>query len=147
MQDNLNFGEYAYNWHGVPITAGVPPMLGLGLFPFEEGNVSESLLVMPSDLVVIGDAYCEPDKDSLDTGLTVMQGYQYGDSSEQERARMSARARHTGVFTLLFCDGHVQHLKPSKLFGQTADALQRLNNDHQAHADVVAHDFWQIIND
>jgi len=147
MQDNLNWGEYAYNWHGVPITAGIPPNLGLGLFPFEAGNVPESMVLMPSDMIAIGDSYCERPGASLDTGLTIMQGYQYGDNSDQVRARMSARARHTGVFNLLFCDGHVQHMKPSKLFGQSTDALQRLNNDHQAHSEVVAHDYWQTIND
>jgi prepilin-type processing-associated H-X9-DG protein len=105
-------------------------------------------VLVPSDMIAISDAFCDPNFGaSLDGGLCSMPGYQNGDSSQQARARASARARHTGVFNVLFCDGHVQHMKPSKLFGQTDDALQRLNNDHQAHRDVVAHEVWPVISD
>jgi prepilin-type processing-associated H-X9-DG protein/prepilin-type N-terminal cleavage/methylation domain-containing protein len=147
MRDDLNLGEYAYNMIGVPVSTVTPRMLGLGLFPFEQGNVPESMVLVPSGLIAIGDSYCDWLGGSLDSGPTVMPGYQYGDGLVQARARMSARTRHTGVFNVLFCDGHVQHMKPSKLFGQKDDALQRLNNDHQAHTEVVDHTFWQVISD
>jgi len=64
----------------------------------------------------------------------------------KQRARISARNRHTGCFNLLFCDGHIQHMKPSKLFGQGDDALQRLNNDHQAHRDLFLPSQWPVIS-
>lgn len=148
VQNGLDYGEYAYNWKGAPTTFAVPQRtLGLGLPPGEVGNVPESLVLVPSDMIVVGDAYCDLNGgDSLDTGLTSMQGYQYH-FSLSERARVSARNRHTGVFNLLFCDGHVQHLKPSKLFGQTEDALSRINNDHQTHKDILMQSSWPLVSD
>jgi prepilin-type N-terminal cleavage/methylation domain-containing protein/prepilin-type processing-associated H-X9-DG protein len=145
VQNTYNFGEYAYNWIGVPTTLSVPQgTLGLGLMSGESGEVRESLVLVPSDMICIGDAYCEGE--ALDTGLT-LGVYQDSDAALMLRALASARARHTGVFNVLYCDGHVQHMKLSKLYGQTDDALQRLNNDHQAHKDIVAHYVWPMIND
>lgn len=146
MQTNLNYGAYAYNFLGVPTTFVPPPGTpGLGLF-IEIGEVTEAQVASPSDMVVIGDAYCESFS-GLDGGLTRMTGYQIQGPDFDVRARASARQRHTGVFNVLFCDGHVLHMKPSKLFGQSDDALQRLNNDHQSHSDIVAHYDWTVIND
>ncbi len=152
VQNSLNFGEYGYNWHGVLTTYVVPQgTLGLGLMPGETGNVQESLVLVPSDMITISDAYCDlvqgGQGGSLDTGLTYTEGYQYGDRALIERARISARARHTGVYNVLFCDGHVQHMKPSRLYGQEDDAIQRLNNDHQTHRDILMKSAWPNISD
>lgn len=147
MQTNQNYGEYTYNLIGVPTTLIVPPgSLGLGLLPGETGEITEAQVAVPSDMILIGDAYCEGV--SLDGGLTIMAGYQIpGEPAVDARARASARRRHTGVFNVLFCDGHIVHMKPSKLFGQTDDALQRLNNDHKPHSDIIAHSEWPVISD
>lgn len=148
IQNQLNFGEYAYNFYGIPTTQIVfPGILGLGLLPGETAAITESQVLVPSDMIEVGDAYCEFGY-SLDSGLTVMPGYQIlEDPGEAQRARNSTRARHTGVFNVLFCDGHVEHMKPSRLFGQDDRAMQRFNTDNQSHRDIVYHPWWPVISD
>jgi prepilin-type processing-associated H-X9-DG protein len=88
-------------------------------------------------MIAIGDAYWENLLGSQ-YGLTLMWGYQLGDNAMRQRARLSTRKRHTGEFNLLFCDGHVGALKPSKLFGQGDNERQRLNDDHESHGNALA---------
>jgi prepilin-type N-terminal cleavage/methylation domain-containing protein/prepilin-type processing-associated H-X9-DG protein len=159
LQDRMNEGAYAYNWLGTgqggAASAGTSGRLGLGpvtdiqTVGIQSGYlISEATVLVPSDMVAIGDAYDEPLKDQ-NGGLTLMLGYQLpqSDLAMKARARSSSRNRHTGVFNLLFCDGHVAHMKPSKFFGQTDDALSRLNNDHQPHRDLLEPGLWPLIGD
>jgi prepilin-type N-terminal cleavage/methylation domain-containing protein/prepilin-type processing-associated H-X9-DG protein len=159
LQNTLNVGAYAYNWIGTGqggvAAEGTGGRLGLGpaldaeVAGMQSGWViSESTVLVPSDMVAIGDAYDEPLK-IQNGGLTLMLGYQMppGDDPMKQRARLSARNRHTGVFNLLFCDGHVQHMKPSRFFGQGDDALMRLNNDHQPHRNSLEPGLWPNITD
>lgn len=78
-----------------------------------------------------------------------MWGYQLplGDDPIKQRARTSTRNRHTGVFNVLFCDGHVEHMKPSRLFGQGDEALRRFNNDHEPHRELLQAPMWPKITD
>src|SRR5262249_49407371 len=133
---------------GVPVNAQFSwGTLGLGMFDLNTKSIREAQVLVPSDMVSVGDAYCEA-RTGLNLGLTRMPGYQQiYDSGQVQRARDSSRKRHTGVFNVLFCGGHVQHMKPSKLFGQTDDVIQRLNNDHQSHKDIIMQDVWPVIND
>lgn len=150
QQNAQDYGEYSYNAYGAPVTQPVPPIgiLGLGLLDLEAGNVNESVVQVPADMMEIGDAYSDlVDGTSLDPGLAQMQGFQYGDDGMKQRARAVTRNRHTGVLNVLFCDGHVEHLKPSKLYGQGGDALQRLNIDHQPHSEILQRSVWPIISD
>ena len=154
VQDGMNQGEYSYNQWGTRFTREIgEPLLGLGLDP--EGvpahglYVSESRVLVPSDMVALGDAYDEVFK-PMDGGLTEMWGYQApigGDPGLMARARSSTRARHTGVFNVSFCDGHVEHMKPSKLFGQDDASLMRLNTDHQSHRGQWPPGMWPTISD
>lgn len=41
--------------------------------------------------------------------------------------------RHQGLFNVVFCDTHVEHLKVDELFGITDDVTQRWNRDHLPH--------------
>jgi len=156
-QNEWLWGEYDYNrWgtiQGGEVSAGAGGQLGLGPFfqgtDTEEAEVytRESRVLVPSDMVAIGDAYDEPFKELF--GLTMMWGYQLpiGEDKMKERARASTHNRHGGSFNVVFCDGHVQHMKPSKLFGQDDAALMRLNNDHQPHRDGRQDGLWPTIKD
>ena len=157
VQDSFLEGEYDCNWKRTVIAGreidGAAGRLGLG--PYFEGTgasaveryIPESRVLVPSDMVAIGDAYDEANQEL--GGLTFMVGYQRmdGDNRVIARARMSARIRHTGSFSVVFCDGHVQHMKPSKLFGQDDAAMMRLNNDHQTHRQGILPGLWPIITD
>jgi prepilin-type N-terminal cleavage/methylation domain-containing protein/prepilin-type processing-associated H-X9-DG protein len=153
-QDGLDWGEYDYNELGTGLggQTSFGPLLGLGLDPtgfngYAPGaHTSEARVIVPADMIALGDVYDEPFQ-PLVGGLTQMFGYQIGDDATKQRARASARARHTGVFNMVFCDGHVQHFKPSRLFGQGDDALCRFNNDHKPHRGEWAPGFWPVIND
>jgi prepilin-type N-terminal cleavage/methylation domain-containing protein/prepilin-type processing-associated H-X9-DG protein len=156
-QNDWLWGEYDYNrWgtiQGGLESAGAGGQLGLG--PYSQGTgteasevyIRESQVLAPSDMIAMGDAYDEPFKELM--GLTMMWGYQMpiGDDLMKSRARVSARNRHSGFFNVVFCDGHVQHMKPSKLFGQDDAALMRLNNDHKPHRDGRQEGLWPVIND
>jgi prepilin-type N-terminal cleavage/methylation domain-containing protein/prepilin-type processing-associated H-X9-DG protein len=141
----VNEGEYAYNVFGTAMEA---PAKGLGpdftLDSLISRRVPESRVLVPADMIAIGDAYDEAYQDLLG-GLTGMPGYAVPPypQAERERATLSARKRHTGVFNVLFCDGHVVHLKPSRLFGRDDAALRRLNNDHLPHTSVK----WPPVHD
>lgn len=149
-------GEYAYNYSGT-VRIGVSvagstqaqedeaPSFGLGPIrryrrgvnvPIGSRPVPESAVVAPGDMVAIADAYDEPGV--VVYGLTDMPGYQFVTPGMGTRARQSTRKRHTGVFNVLFCDGHVEHMKPSVLFGRKEEQLRRLNNDNQPHLDALS---------
>ncbi|HVY69319.1 MAG TPA: H-X9-DG-CTERM domain-containing protein [Verrucomicrobiae bacterium] len=137
-----NIGAYDYNSAGVVAsgnrngvgTVGLGPMWPYDTYAKLPGfPTPESSVLFPSDMIAVGDAYDEQDIPMF--GLTAMLGYQLNfETGIARRARSSARARHTGVFNVLFCDGHVAHMKPAAdLFGRKDPQLQRLNKDHQPH--------------
>jgi prepilin-type N-terminal cleavage/methylation domain-containing protein/prepilin-type processing-associated H-X9-DG protein len=50
--------------------------------------------------------------------------------------------RHSGRFTVSFCDGHVEFLRTQQLFDiGKADQARRWNKDNQPHSELVAHWF------
>jgi len=143
-------GEYAYNAFGVAGKVGqedgwTMSDLGIGHLGWASGirvlgglAVRESQVLVPSDMVALADSYDEHFQ-NLQTGLTLMWGYHLGDDALKQRERISARKRHKAVFNVLFCDAHVEHMKPSKLFGQRDDQLQRLNRDHKPHHEIAVY--------
>jgi prepilin-type N-terminal cleavage/methylation domain-containing protein/prepilin-type processing-associated H-X9-DG protein len=147
-------GEYAYNQIGTSYLLTQPAWGSLGLGETWDSSqtnhtwITESRVLVPSDMIAIGDTYMESDRGSL-TPLTMMPGYlsefpTYTDLAIVQRARASTRKRHTGQFNMVFCDGHVEHAKPSIWFVQRDDAMRRWNNDHQPHSDHLR---WPVITD
>jgi prepilin-type N-terminal cleavage/methylation domain-containing protein/prepilin-type processing-associated H-X9-DG protein len=126
--------EYAWNQYG--LGAGINYGLGGDVVPpskWESGlytrPVPESLVVAPDDMIMLGDCYAT--NGIVSFALTMVPGYQYEIASVGAQARISARQRHTGGFAVLFCDGHVERIKPSKLFDQ-GESRRRFNRDHLA---------------
>jgi prepilin-type N-terminal cleavage/methylation domain-containing protein/prepilin-type processing-associated H-X9-DG protein len=136
--------DYGYNRFGAGFAWGLGPIPS-GSPSVPARRVRESQVLVPADMVAIGDAYCEGTA-GLDYGLTQMIGYQWGDEATKERARRSTRARHNTKFNVLFCDGHVEAFRPSKLFGQNDAAMSRFNTDHKSHRENVGN-AWPVVTD
>jgi len=63
----------------------------------------------------------------------IMRGVPAKDSAVQ-----AMKQRHGGLWNVVFCDGHVEGLKPSDLFNITnPTVMQRWNIDHQPHKPTV----------
>ena len=57
---------------------------------------------------------------------------------EHEEWRRLTRRRHGGRFNILFCDGHVENLKPASLFDVRQDAvLRRWHRDDLPHREEL----------
>jgi prepilin-type N-terminal cleavage/methylation domain-containing protein/prepilin-type processing-associated H-X9-DG protein len=140
------FGEYDYNRSGTVSTDIGAYGLGLKHLLESDGQwLPESMVVAPSDMAQLGDAYCEEGNNSL-IALTIQWGYQIvEDEGQRIRARVSARQRHSGRYNIAYCDGHVESMKPSKFFGQDDRAMSRVNRDRLPHRDMAK--MWPSIKD
>jgi prepilin-type N-terminal cleavage/methylation domain-containing protein/prepilin-type processing-associated H-X9-DG protein len=147
--------EYAWNERGIPNFGPLLGTLGIGGYytTFDSKGdylpIPESRIVVPSDMYVLADGYIDWSGVSgtgVDTPfLTLMAGYQAGGEGLTKRARISARKRHGGYFNALLMDGHVEHMRPSKLFGQSDAAMRRFNNDNLPHREWNWD--WRVITD
>jgi len=99
-QNRMLQGEYAYNRVGTGpsglIAAGAGGGLGLGPRVELSGNavimfrIPESRVLVPSEMIAVGDAYDEPFKPQ-DDGLTLMWGFQIGDEMELFKSKKPYR--------------------------------------------------------
>jgi prepilin-type N-terminal cleavage/methylation domain-containing protein/prepilin-type processing-associated H-X9-DG protein len=128
-------GSYGYNYAGILQGGG---LLGLGnrqAGPDEP--VREDQVIVPSDMFAIGDTrivtpawtgrydvYTGSGIDNLCIG-TDQTFYAYP-------------LRHGEDYGVVFCDGHVIHIRPALLYDPTNTAPQ-WNNDHQPHTEYW---FW-----
>jgi prepilin-type N-terminal cleavage/methylation domain-containing protein/prepilin-type processing-associated H-X9-DG protein len=55
----------------------------------------------------------------------------------REGTLQATKQRHNDTYNIVFCDGHIEKIKESKLFERTDRALQRWNNDNVPHADLL----------
>ncbi len=136
--------DYAYNRFGTVLSWGLGPIAS-GSDSEPARYVRESAVLVPADMVAIGDGYCEGTT-GLEYGLTELVGYQLGDEKNKERARLSTRRRHNTRFNVLFCDGHVETFRPSRLFGQDDASLRRFNRDHRPHRENLGNG-WPEVRD
>ena len=106
--------------------------------------------MVPSDMYALGDCYTDTGgyKDPLDNASSSefarMKGYQTGTEATAIKARLSTRKRHGGYFSTLLVDGHVEHMRPSKFFGQSDAAMRRFNNDNLPHREGRE---WRVVKD
>ena len=125
--------SYCYNAFGRLLTSGAmgPNDVGsdLGLGGHDGGPqstnympVAESEVVVPSDMIAIGDSF---------TGFSFFVDPR---SVDDFKERGNVLVRHSGKGNVVFCDGHVESPKLKNLFEDNSEeALSRWNRDHQPH--------------
>jgi len=158
--DYGQFGSYGYNCSGV----GKGPMLqgrsnmGLGGGDLtHEGvvtRIAENLVVNPADMLEFGDAvfaltFADSAWGVTDLSKAIGPAIQYlysplvlenpgsRDPHGGEIELRFIRARHGGRLNVAFCDGHVEGLKFTGLYMNQNQQLQRWNNDHLPHRELV----------
>ena len=107
----------------------------------------QNQVLYPSDMIAMGDASLMPDVSNSGGPIhgnfrlnmavearlywdAVLLGQPAGDS-----AAKGMMQRHGGRWNVIFCDGHMETLRPGDLFDLRKPLLaQRWNNDHQSHA-------------
>jgi prepilin-type N-terminal cleavage/methylation domain-containing protein len=99
--------------------------------------LQESAVVVPSQMIAIGDAYMIAlDVPKIVLGATDLN---YIPITYREklhtypREQMAVRARHHGRHVIGFCDGHVEAIPFARLFADNAEARRIWNYDHQPH--------------
>jgi len=130
---NSNHKSYGYNAFGRLVTPRGFNLTDLGLggdpHTYPGGPranytaLPESGVVMPSDMIAIGDDF---------SGTSIFATTEGGLADFEKKG--NTLSRHSGKGNVVFCDGHVESLKLRSLFEDTDDeALSRWNRDHQAH--------------
>jgi len=146
----INFGSAPILQYSLPLLA---PDLALTWDP----RVKPSMVVQPSDMIAIGDSelvsytsnsicvpstgwYGSADLESwgspgiwLVLGLPAPKGWAL---FQQAMAMAATQRRHGGRFNVVFCDGHVENLKPQDLFYPRNGILKRWNRDNLPHGEA-----------
>ena len=117
------WGSYFVKWTDLGLGGHHIPVLGTheSLAP----AIGESEVVIPGDMMAIGDSF---------SGGDVFERH-VADDAEWNR---QAASRHQGIADVSFCDGHVESVTLNLLFRNTSDtALVRWNCDHQPHREQL----------
>ncbi len=155
-----SLGAYAYNWHGVWGPRVLARFLGLGGVddPSARGILPptrDSEVLRPSLMIAITDAPLSAASDDSVYGWTdfsegtgfydyefesgqVLSGEARGfDAPSRQNLLSAIRARHSGRWNVVFCDGHVQAHKTRELFDWRDDAVLSLRNkDNLPHREL-----------
>lgn len=121
--------SYGYNFLGLN-SPGKNEATGLGgrttsSFGLLAPPVGESDVVVPSDMIAIGDGF---------DGNTVVQRASWQDAQRYG----NPSTRHRGKANVVFCDGHVESPTLKSLFEDTSDAaLVRWNRDRLPHREKL----------
>jgi prepilin-type N-terminal cleavage/methylation domain-containing protein/prepilin-type processing-associated H-X9-DG protein len=149
-------GAYGYNYNGTGNGSLSGECLGIGgvqdspnpwIYP---RPTRENEILKPSDMIAVGDAVLDY------LILWVASGGFSGDynlpagmfdptlrPTSLPIVGLAARVaqiqrRHAGRFCVLFCDGHVEYLRPEELYHMDkADVARRWNKDNQAHQNLL----------
>ena len=117
-----SFFSYGYNdGGGGPVAFGLSGQLGLGgdINPPTQPEVSESQVVRPVDMIMLGDSKTDGSWDG---------------SIDPREVDQWPSSRHSGSTTLMFCDGHAESAKRSQVVDPNNDLwVRRWNSDNQNH--------------
>ncbi len=158
-------GSYGYNAAGAGHGGNNFGFLGLGgtrtIAPPGNRPLRENELLVPSDMIALGDTVLEAVQDygpkydtsgqicgylDLSYGLIwypiylEVHGLPSGDHSQEPwagRCRAAMRERHNNRWNIAFCDGHIENLKTRQLYGPTDMQRRRWNNDHLPHRELL----------
>jgi prepilin-type N-terminal cleavage/methylation domain-containing protein/prepilin-type processing-associated H-X9-DG protein len=155
-------GAYGFNdmgtGIGVPLRYGGTSALGIGgvnfgaaMGGFPWRATGEAEILKPSEMIAVGDSvlsYFNAGDNSggfagdnfLEDG---MGAFHYFGPTMGFGARIAQfQRRHAGRFCVLFCDGHVEYLRPYQLFDvNNAGVASRWNKDNQPHQDLMHFSF------
>lgn len=161
--DAVPLGSYGYNAKGTQFAGSDLGLGGLfskmlieGSFEMTEKEVStpESSVLVPSDMIVVGDAnlawlapgmmrlyYDRSDPENF-SGMAMIDinsryNLQAASWAGSEGILKATKARHANRHNIAFADGHVENLEEPKLFELDDDSLRRWNNDHRPHRDKL----------
>lgn len=131
------FSSYGFNGWGIkdfPSKTAGEPFLGLGGHVALPGGInkgeayywerSEANIVMPSDMIVLGDTTTDGAQDQW---LTAQESGEIAHPSE----------RHSGGSQIVFADGHVEVYKKDDLLRLDDKSMRRWNSDYKGHEE-----FW-----
>jgi prepilin-type N-terminal cleavage/methylation domain-containing protein/prepilin-type processing-associated H-X9-DG protein len=143
-------GSYAYNFNGAlggehGYDFNEQDMLGLGSASWSDlpgvrnlPPVSESRVLVPREMIALGDARLLPDNHKFPTDTNVLVGsdeFFCGMPNGPFWFWSIYPARHGVNYNVAFCDGHVSPLAAGFLFNPTNSAVL-WNNDHQPHPEI-----------
>lgn len=144
-------GTYGYNTVGVgPNLPGSSStirsgQLGLGGIRIDYQTselipIAENRVLVPADMLAVGDLGRRDEKGYVIPAIDRI-GFEEGALMTVEERRNShqfTKKRHNARANMVFCDGHVEALKFSRLYSSDPAALCRWNNDNQPHSNLVA---------
>jgi len=161
----VSIGSYGYNANGVQYTPSQLGLGGAlakvawnDQFTGLDGNIfriNESQVQVPSDMIAMGDATLSWDLPGIIQkyyGVHLPQASYDGwglldvnTRNGEERSNFAGSAgvisatlkRHNGRYNIGFCDGHVEGIRRDTLFQKSDQTLQRWNNDHKPHPDLL----------
>lgn len=118
-------GLFSYGYNDWGVGEFTDPHLGLGGHAEHPvyGEVRESRIVSPADMIAIADSKSDGNWDSA---------IDPSDSTDGEWPS----TRHGGGANTLFCDGRVQRIDQADLIEPTVAARRRWNNDFEAHEEA-----------
>jgi prepilin-type N-terminal cleavage/methylation domain-containing protein/prepilin-type processing-associated H-X9-DG protein len=140
-------GSYAYNWRGVRGYSRASPgeeNLGLGRPQYDTVRhperqhppTAEDQVKVPSAMFAIGESrYRQEVRIFNPADCVAFMFCGYLTDPDNWGAAITFPKRHGNNYNQLFCDGHLEAMRPLTLFNPAASAA-RWNNDHQPHPEL-----------
>jgi prepilin-type processing-associated H-X9-DG protein/prepilin-type N-terminal cleavage/methylation domain-containing protein len=118
-------GLFSYGYNDWGVREFADPHLGLGGHADDErhGEVRESRIVSPADMIAVADSKTDGNWDSAIDPADTLDGEW-------------PSKRHGGGANTLFCDGRVERIDQPELVKASPEARRRWNNDFQPHQEL-----------